>query len=639
MSGSFPGDMIANQSLQHGGKTPIELGGATTPILSRNAVFNDVNPDENIPRAVFVTALAQEFLAVEKFLVDIGEETHLDGTVYGKGLFKAEERVWQVFIVEAGRGNSNAAEETRRAIGFLLPDVIFFVGIARGIKDVQIGNVVASTKIYDYDSSGDEDGVQLNQSTYDMEQMAKSVSRNWLRQVETNFDSPQAFVAPIASGRSVVRSSQSKIVRLIRRRYGDTLAVEMEGFGFLDSARKTQGLSAIVIRGISDLLDSTAEARESREIAARNASTFAFEMLAKLKRKNSVSEIDNKVYPPEIIPDINRPEKIISVVINTQSNEEYGFSIIRGRSRVEISGKVQEPTLNIPIALDTHQSAGHMTGTLDRYNELLKDESILKKDRCVVRLVLEELSKKIDFNNDEIVLEIFDNTKLSIPWELLEINRDGDFLPIGILVSTIRSFHFTQDFNYELHCCTGGIISYTNDLNHRLEDLYNCELFSCFSTFIRKIHSPESQYALISIDGFSTQEAISEDPTSTLRRSNLRYQASLVIINGQLNFGSIPLQHQIFIKLLHTSGAKGVIASLQLVQSSIGQEIINNFFDYFKTPGINNSLYIPLILKQIRQQSFEQFQISPYNPQVSALYLASFQYIYYGSPYTTLELV
>jgi len=59
----------------------------------------------------------------------------------------------------------------------------------------------------------------------------------------------------------------------------------MEGFGLLDAARANQQVSALVIRGISDLIYNKAEADKEgyQEIAACNASAFAFGLLAKYR--------------------------------------------------------------------------------------------------------------------------------------------------------------------------------------------------------------------------------------------------------------------------------------------------------------------------------------------------------------------
>jgi hypothetical protein len=58
----------------------------------------------------------------------------------------------------------------------------------------------------------------------------------------------------------------------------------MEGHGFLQAVHANPGVDALIIRGISDHIDdkSQADAENFQELAARRASAFAFEILAKL---------------------------------------------------------------------------------------------------------------------------------------------------------------------------------------------------------------------------------------------------------------------------------------------------------------------------------------------------------------------
>lgn len=108
---------------------------------------------EHIPtqRAVVITALPAEFTAVREHLDNIRTEIHPEGTVYEIGWLVSTSPGWEVSLVEIGKGNPRAAMETERAVQFFRPHVALFVGVAGGLKDVTLGDVVAGTKIYGYE--------------------------------------------------------------------------------------------------------------------------------------------------------------------------------------------------------------------------------------------------------------------------------------------------------------------------------------------------------------------------------------------------------------------------------------------------------------------------------------------------------
>jgi nucleoside phosphorylase len=251
-----------------------------------------------MPSAVILTALPVEYMAVRTHIADLREEMHPQGTIYERGKFVANATSWEVGIVEVGAGNAGAAVEAERAIAYFNPSVILFVGVAGGIKDVAIGDVVAATKVYGYESGKAKQKFQLRpdlgQSTYSLIQRSRAESKksDWLQRLTSAPEStPRVFVAPIAAGEKVIASSKSNVFKFIQLNYGDAVAVEMEGRGLLQAAHANHQVSALVIRGISDLIDgkSEADAGGSQEMAARNASAFAFEVLAKL----DVNEVSN----------------------------------------------------------------------------------------------------------------------------------------------------------------------------------------------------------------------------------------------------------------------------------------------------------------------------------------------------------
>jgi len=248
--------------------------------------------NRNYRKAVILTALRVEYEAVRAHLIDLKEKVHPQGTIYEEGFFSSKSQSWAVGIAEIGAGNEGAAIEAERAIQYFNPNIIIFVGVAGGVKDVVIGDVVVATKVYAYES-GKADVVfkprpNLGQTKYHLVQRVKVEARKdkWLLHLMDSIPDPQPriYVEPIAAGEKVVSSTRSAVYKFLRSNYNDTVAVEMEGYGFLTAAYANPQVDALVIRGISDLIDKKAQTDKAgmQRIASHHAAAFAFEILTKV---------------------------------------------------------------------------------------------------------------------------------------------------------------------------------------------------------------------------------------------------------------------------------------------------------------------------------------------------------------------
>lgn len=282
-------------------------------------------------RALIVTALPVEYAGVRHHLCDIQEEELPHGMVAEVGAFRGAVTSWSVWLIEAGMGNENAALETDRAVAHLCPEVVVFVGIAGGRKDVVIGDVVVASKVYGYESGKDEETFRPRpdapEPTYRILQRARAVARQgtWRERLHLadGERSPEVRIKPIAAGEKVVGARKSAVARLLDEHYNDTAAVDMEGHGFYRAMHARAGVEAVVIRGVSDLFDdkAAADAAGGQALAVRNAIAFALEILSKFEFKNASSPVP----PAHVEQDFWERLRVVAADLYDRGPEQEGI--------------------------------------------------------------------------------------------------------------------------------------------------------------------------------------------------------------------------------------------------------------------------------------------------------------------------
>lgn len=235
-------------------------------------------------RAVILTALDVEYDAIRAH-VEVSTTKANRGSIYEIGTLKCD-TTWSVLLIECGAGNDVAALEADRAIAFFDPNVVLFVGVAGGIKDVALGDVVVASEIYGYETAKETDvGLKPRSKNFvcahALVQKARYTRRNstWFSP-DADSQTPRVIIAPIAAGEKVVASTRGAVANLLASNFSDAAAVEMEGRGAL-AAASANHTRATVIRGISDLLHGKSDSDRAgwQTIASKNAAAFASALL------------------------------------------------------------------------------------------------------------------------------------------------------------------------------------------------------------------------------------------------------------------------------------------------------------------------------------------------------------------------
>lgn len=653
MSGNFTQSIAQSSSLRQVGTSPAAMAQAADPRQPATAMYEELEGGQEIlPSVVILTALPEEFLAVENHLVDRYEVQHLDGTVYECGRFKSDGSVWTVAIVETGQGNVNAADETQRAIAYFNPDLVLFVGVAGGRKDVVIGDVVAAEKVYNYESGQDEDIFQprpeAGRSSYPLEQRARAVARDWLRRKREpgNESLPRAFVGAIAAGESVVASTNSGTAKLLERNYGDALAVEKEGYGFLAAARRSRGVSAIVIRGISDLLDNKEQADKSgsQELAARHACEFAFELLAKLHGSGSSlaeaatqKEAIGQYQGGKLNLDLNWKPPTSMAILRLEQHSA-GYSLRAHHSQLSTLEEAAD-CLILPIGLG--QFGQFQPWTIDTVGKL---EGYQPRD-CLIGKAIQWLRYLHRTEPAFTCLVIAEPPTSTIPWELLNLGDQA----LGVALQTVRVSAIVNDedsvgsktLDEVGYCCQGSAMVYTCDgeldegtTNYAVEFQAYCYEAVSYpepEQILRHLQQVELKIGLIMMADASLQQVAVDRRRFWLKRTRIfKRSPSLIMLQPLLDDNS----HRVLATELLEHGAEGVLGMLEAVDRTIAQQVIRLFFQEYRREA---SVPIPELLRRARQAIAQRLD-NELTDEMAQLYLATFLYAYYGHPMTVLQL-
>ena len=658
-------------AIRQGGTLPNVLAQAETPQDSQSAAYEGVEGGTATAWAVVLTALDVEHRAVEAHLKPFGQQQKLSEaihpttkTIYTQGRFETPNCVWNVAIAQIDMGNASAATEAERAIEKFKPRVMLFVGVAGGIKDVAIGDVVAASIVYGYDCGKqlkDETlpRPKLGEADYDLKQRAQAEARkgDWRSRILPGLSAserqPDVYIKPIAAGEKVVASRKSAVYKYLRRYYDDAIAVEMEGFGFLKATQQTKSVSAIVIRGISDLIEGkNDDAEESEAIcqdrAARHASAFAFELLAKLDGDfGSELEQVEQLEEETITIDLNqKPPSAIAILHFQQLENSYR---LRAHHCSMDMLEEQTTTMTVPISLGqfgkTYDWDLETVGTLYNYPSKRGPKCMMRK----LMLWIQDLQRKDPTFSCLLIDEPPDSI---IPWELLNLGNR----PLGVLLQTVRSCFAietslsemeTQCIQTESYSCNGSVIIY----EPKTAQVPTIQMFPKMQIYEPTIHChdlPEEalahlknetgEFGLIFMADLALHHVSKGRRTFFLRETTLLQRAaSVVMLHLTTAEEDIASQREMATTLVDF-GAQGVLGMVETIDQSVSSKIINRFFEKYNE---HQGKSIPEILRLLRDDIAIKLASATQQDDLddlAHLYLATFMYAYYGHPNTVLNL-
>lgn len=254
-------------------------------------------------RVLILTTVRHESLAVKAHLTNPELLIREKGGLYEYGRFSDPAGEWLVVHAITPQGNSAAglvASEAHQEFGDF--HALMFVGVAGSLKeDIPIGSVVVGDFVYNGHSAKVEDTQTLARPhcldpSLDLLTAAQVLhyTEEWTDFIRDPYGTtlpkvaeypckfpPSSFIKGILSGEEVVAGDKSPRFIFLRSHFNDCGAVEMEGWGVMNAARR-HNTPVIIVRGISDMCAGKDHAKDElhQPIAAAHAAAFAFSILS-----------------------------------------------------------------------------------------------------------------------------------------------------------------------------------------------------------------------------------------------------------------------------------------------------------------------------------------------------------------------
>lgn len=449
----------------------------------------------------------------------------------------------------------------------------------------------------------------------------------------------------------------------------------MEGFGLLKAAWMNPQVSAMVIRGISNLINSPSKGDKDnfREMAANHASAFAFEVLAKLEGGIPESATDSSAEENPTIGQYSEENSQISLekkfsrdvaILYVEERENY-YSL---RIHHTAWDKAQEtetsppPPIALSQLLETKQSASEILGKVGQYTKY--------QAKCPIGKLLGWLrglrkSLRESAQQELSCLIINDRTDFAIPWEMLPLGGQ----PLGARINLIRWQDIPKPEDLDtldpeecskistlpspqssVECCQGNVLIYakTEELQEiQCLKFYKYVRFAENQAFLSYLQQTQATIGLVYIarHGFlkttSSRQILSFHSFETYLKS-MSFSSSYPsivfmnachsqLIRGELSGGCRAGYITSFLEI----GAKGVIGTLKEIDENYATQIAQEFFREYQQ---NPNLTIPEILRRLRYNIYQISQNNPGNEEIYSLYLYTFMYVYYGHLQVSLHL-